>query len=578
MMALALMAVFIVAKIVTMWGRPFDWNVWTVAALFWQDMAVVLAFWLVDRASRAIPTRTPIRVLYGLLVIITAFNVPVQRVLSSPLTLQLLHAARGTISDSIAQYVTVRSVACVALVLATGILMPRLLSRVSIPLGRVPLAATLVLALSGFVADHRVDVGSFGRNPVVALARSALPRVRAHPENADWRASPFDTVPSEDVTNFEASAAGRSVLMIVLESTAARYMKAYGAEDDPTPNVTALAQRALLFEHAYAVYPESVRDIVAFLASRFPAFDVGAEDHGNAIMPSLASILSERGYATALFHSGRFMYLGMDALLSHAGFGTLADAGDIGGNHQSSFGVDEPATVDTMLHWVDAHRGSPFFLAYLPIAGHHPYAHERPGPWPDSTEFDRYRNALHEGDAAIGALLSGLAKRGLIDSTLVVVFGDHGEAFGQHAGNFAHTLAIYDENVRVPLMFVVPGEQPAATRINRTASLVDVPPTVLSLLGIDSPPNFQGTSLLLPRHRMALFFTDYSLGLLGLRDGCTKYITELETSRSRLYDLCRDPDELDDIASRFPERTTAYRDLLQRWSAAQVASVRRVAP
>src|SRR5262249_53511299 len=157
------------------------------------------------------------------------------------------------------------------------------------------------------------------------------------------------------------------------------------------------------------------------------------------------------------------------------------------------------------------------------IAGHHPYATNAPGPWRGDSDVVRYRNALHEGDAAIGELLAGLRARGLDRSTLIVVFGDHGEAFGQHAGNFAHTLALYDENVRVPLMVVLPAGSRVARRVSRTASLVDVPPTVLDLLGVGAPAAFQGSSLLTPKARMALFFTDYSMGLLGLRDGCAKY-------------------------------------------------------
>jgi arylsulfatase A-like enzyme len=427
------------------------------------------------------------------------------------------------------------------------------------------------------LASTRADTDGFDRNPVITLVRSALPRVNAvgAAVQTDWSVSPFGATPREDLSRLRGVAARRNVLFIVLESTAARYLRTYGAVEDPTPHLTALAERALVFDHAYSAYPESVKGIVAYLASRYPAFDVPSEAHVNAIAPSLATILEAHGYSTALVHSGRFMYLGMDALLSRSSFRLLADAGDIGGNHNSSFGVDERSAVDTLLRWVDAQPGDrAFFAAYLPIAGHHPYLANTPGPWRGDTDIDRYRNALHDGDAAIGRLIDGLRARGLDRSTLLVIFGDHGEAFGQHQGNFAHTLALYDENVRVPLLFVLPDAERAIERISRVASLVDIAPTVLDLLGLESPSSFQGTSLLRPDQRMALFFTDYSLGLLGLRDGCFKYIYEMESSRSRMFDVCRDPDERIDISASSRNRISQYRARLERWSAAQVGRVR----
>jgi phosphoglycerol transferase MdoB-like AlkP superfamily enzyme len=313
---------------------------------------------------------------------------------------------------------------------------------------------------------------------------------------------------------------------------------------------------------------------VAVLASRYPAFDVPAERHAAVMSSSLAAILAGAGYRTALFHSGRFMYLGMEQVLAQAGFGDLEDAGAIGGNAHSSFGIDEPATVHRILQWIDAApRNRRFLAVYLPIAGHHPYNYSGAGVFPPTTEVNRYRNALHEGDEAFGALIDGIRQRGLADSTLIVVIGDHGEAFGQHPGNIGHDLALYEENVHVPLVIHVPGMSGAVRHAPQVASLLDISPTVLDLLGQSAPTAFQGESLLSGKQRVALFFTDYSLGLLGLRDGCTKDIYEMESGRSRMYNVCEDADERNDLAVRMAERAGDYRDRLRRWSADQVARV-----
>jgi phosphoglycerol transferase MdoB-like AlkP superfamily enzyme len=231
----------------------------------------------------------------------------------------------------------------------------------------------------------------------------------------------------------------------------------------------------------------------------------------------------------------------MQTIVENRGFEVAEDAGDIGGNVNSSFGVDEPATVSRMLSWIDGlRRDEPFFLMYLPIAGHHPYETPEPRPFPERDEINRYHNALFFGDAALGVFFAELKKRALFEKTLFVVFGDHGEAFGQHEGNYGHTMFLYEENVRVPYLFALPGIVSEQTRIRRIASVIDTAPTILDLLGIPLPTIYQGSSLLDGADRMALLFTDYSSVFLGLRDGPWKFIDEVGADRAKLFRLDQD--------------------------------------
>jgi arylsulfatase A-like enzyme len=353
------------------------------------------------------------------------------------------------------------------------------------------------------------------------------------------------------------------------------------------PNVTALCSEAILFENAYTTYPETIKSFFAVHCATLPALDTKAEAYEHVRTPALAELLAPAGYRCGLFHSGRFSYLGMEAVIRDRGFDTLEDAGAIGGERDSSFGIDEESTVRRMLLWIDSvplhptlsathgrdrgARGASqrFFVTYLPIAGHHPYATPRDGPFPAIRGIDRYRNALHYADDALGQFLRGLQLRGLYENTLFVIFGDHGEAFGQHDGNIGHVLFLHDENVRVPYLIVAPGLVRDPIRVRRVASLVDTAPTVLDLLGLPAPAGWQGSSLLDPRARLALFCTDYSLAFAGLRDGRWKFIHELESSRSHLFDLANDPDEKTDEAEEHPELVDAYRQHLLGWCAFQ---------
>jgi lipoteichoic acid synthase len=366
------------------------------------------------------------------------------------------------------------------------------------------------------------------------------------------------------------TAAGRNVVLLSLESTAARYLGVYGAVPDVAPNLSELSRSAVVFDSAYAVYPESIKGLFSILCSVSPAFGTTAESYAGVSCHSIAAALAEHGYRTGLFHSGRFAYLGMNAIIQNRGYGVLADAGDIGGRHDSSFGIDEPSTIASILSWIDAGpAGRPFFVTYLPIAGHHPYETPDRGPFPDRDEFGRYRNALHSGDAALGDLRRGLQARGLERNTLWIVLGDHGEAFGQHEGNYGHTFQLYDENVRVPYLIAAPGVLSRSVRARRVVSLLDTAPTVLDLLGLPIPRVYQGSSMLERRSRMALFFTDYSLALVGLRDGPRKFIHDLRSGRSRLFQIDNDPDETVDLSARYTDESRRYAETLQGWAASQ---------
>ena len=555
------------AKAVTLFGEDVPLSVWAVAAYFWQDILIAGVYFIADAWVK----RDRIGwAAYAAIVLYVAVNVPVTRVLSTPLTWTMIRAAGGPLTDSIAHYATLRNLVALAVPLTVAATLPWLLRRWRVAIGRRTMAIASIVAAVGCAGVARVDTRGLHRSAVGALVATAVPRVAAAPGTVEWRSSPFPAGAGQSLMHLAGSLAGRNVMLILLESTGARHLGAYGAPRDPTPNLTALARNSIVFDRAYSVYPESIKGLFATLCSRYPAFDVPPEALRGVPCESLARSLKDAGYRTSLFHSGRFMYLGMEAVIRDRGFDLLEDAGAIGGRVHSSFGVDEASTVDRMLRWIDSLDAKDrFFLSYMPIAGHHPYSSAGSGPFEGTGDFTAYLNALHEGDEALGQLLDGLRERRLDENTVFIVFGDHGEAFGEHPGNFAHTLFIYDENVRVPYVIAAPGRIAGQIRVERTASIIDTAPTVLHLLGLNQPAGHQGSSLLRPEPRMALFYTDYSLGWLGLTDACWKYLHQLDTGRSQLFDTCTDPAERHDRAAEFPNRVEAYRDRVKAWASAQ---------
>jgi hypothetical protein len=582
-MTAGLLAVLLTSKAIALAGRDVPLTWWTPIAYLWHDAAVTLAFAAIESvvlaklrldpwrgsasgASRArtksdwfVVRRRLVWIVYAGLAVYAVANVPVTRVLATPMTWPMWRAARGPLADSIWSYATVQTLSLCALAAAVAILAPRILSRVN----RIAVIGLCVaMCALGPAAAARVDTRGLDRNGWTALIATSLLRA-ADASSGGWKRIGFEGTADDTLAGFHGSAAGRHVVLIALESTAAQYLGAYGAVPDVMPNLSTLTRHAIVFDHAYAVYPESIKGLYSVLCSAYPPLDGSEEWFTSTPCLSMAGVLARQGYRTALFHSGRFGYLGMDAVVRNRGYEVLADAGDIGGQHQSSFGVDEPSTVARILGWIDSLRpGSRFFVTYLPVAGHHPYDAPAGGPFDDRDELGRYRNALHHGDASLGALVRGIEARGLANETLWIIFGDHGEAFGQHDGNYGHTFHLFEENVHVPLVIAAPGLIPHQTRSRQVVSLIDVAPTLLAFLGGAIPREYEGHSMLDATARMAFFYTDYSRPLRGLRDGRFKMIAELDSSRSRLFDLDADPGELSDIAEKHPDRMAWYAQYL----------------
>ena len=360
----------------------------------------------------------------------------------------------------------------------------------------------------------------------------------------------------------------RSIVWIILESAGARHLGAYGAQRAATPHLSALADQALVFERAYAAYPESIKGLFSMLCSRPPPPESEAADYAAGRLPCapVAAAFRRAGFRTGLFHAGRFAYLGMAAVVQDRGFDVLADAATIASRFASSFGVDEPATVDAVLRFVDQAPGRRFFAVYMPIAGHHPYhaPGDGPRPFPERSSSDEHRNDLFVADAAVGRLRAGLQARGLDDKTLYLVVGDHGEAFEEHPGNIAHALHLYEENVHVPLFFAAPGAALVPQRLATPVSVVDLAPTLVQLAGLHPLELATGQSLLQPRTggQVVRFSTEQATRRAGLVDGRYKFLLDRESNRAQLFDLHADPGERHDRAAEHPALVAHYRACL----------------
>ncbi len=570
----ALFVVLATAKVLVCVLRSMDGapiGLWRIVTACREEAIVTLAFTLV---AAALPRF--IRVAYFALAAIAALSIPVTRVFASPLTASMREATGGAIADSIRENVSPSNVLAILFVAVLAIVIERNARFV-----RSVHALAIATAILGYAAPP--PTLALHRDPVVALVSTEiarrLPSSKEATESGEAVAAEDDPeTRGLDLRYLAGAARGRHVIWIVLESTGARYLAPYGNKVDPMPTLTRLASEGIVFDHAYAVYPESIKGLYAMLCSFAPAPHTPARTYAANALPcrSIAETLKGEGYATALFHSGRFAYLGMDHVVRDRGYDVLADAKTIGGKHASSFGTDDMSTVKTVLARFDERRADErLFITYMPISGHHPYESpgEGPRPFGERTDFERYESDLYRGDLALAELVSGLRARGLWNDTLFVIHGDHGEAFQQHEGNFAHTLFAYDENIHVPLVVVAPGLVRGGMRARQLVSLLDVAPTIAELVGAAPDARWQGISALHPEQRVVRSFADHTSVKLALRTGRHKLVFDADTERTELFDLVADPGEQRPIDDR--SRSSAYRADLERWAASQRALASR---
>jgi arylsulfatase A-like enzyme len=171
---------------------------------------------------------------------------------------------------------------------------------------------------------------------------------------------------------------------------------------------------------------------------------------------------------------------------------------------------------------------------------------------------DAYDEGIRYVDDGLGKVFDALIRRGLYDDTLIIITADHGDEFMEH-GLLGHGLTLYDEMIRVPLIvkFPCPGPHCAPRIVNPQVELVDVFPTVMSVLGAKPPANLVGRNLSEDAAESRIAYSEL-FTKIALRTPERKWIYDEQDDSGELFNLAQDPGETDDLAAREP----ATRDFL----------------
>ena len=287
-----------------------------------------------------------------------------------------------------------------------------------------------------------------------------------------------------------------NVVVITMDTTRADHLGCYGYADIQTPRIDALAAGGVLFEEAFSVQPVTLPSHCSIFTGKYP-FHNGVRDNNIYKLSdrnvTLAEILSDRGYLTTAFIGS---YILSNEFGLSQGFHFYNDK-FVKPKQKGMLPVDRRASEISFLvdEWLtavqDVVRETPFFLW---IHYYDPHADYDP-PHPYKTAYaNPYDGEIAYTDDWIGFFFDSLKSRGLWDNTLIVLTGDHGESLGEY-GEMTHGMFIYRPATHVPLILHHPGLLPAGKRIQNRVSSVDIVPTVLDLLGVETGTDFDGISL-----------------------------------------------------------------------------------
>ena len=340
--------------------------------------------------------------------------------------------------------------------------------------------------------------------------------------------------------------AAAAVLLITIDTLRADAVGAYGSAEARTPAMDALAARGSLFERAFASAPITLTSHATLLTGLYPPGH-GARHNGVAMrtgVPSLAEKFRGAGARTAAFVSAYPLdrSFGLDR-----GFDTYSDRMPRGADGRQASERPGRRAVDEATSWLRDHAADRFFAWVHLFEPHAPYGDPSDG----RPARVRYDDEIAEADRQVARLLEAVAPRAV--ETLVIVAGDHGEAFGEH-GEKTHSLFVYDTTLRVPLLVAGPGVAPGA-RVAGPVTLADVAPTISRLAGLP-PWDVDGVDLVpfIERERtgrqpiyaesLAPLFDFGWSELRSIRSGRWKYIA---APRPELYDVDADPGETRDV-------------------------------
>lgn len=369
-----------------------------------------------------------------------------------------------------------------------------------------------------------------------------------------------------------------NILFIVVDTLRADYLGCYGHELPTTPNIDKLlCKRSVVFDQARATGSQTRFSVPPIITGKYFSEIKRSSGKWPKVHKDeyvMAERLKDAGYYTVAVHSiGYFQrnfkfYQGFDLYDTHV----IEERWPLHHNFTSDLvtdrvleHLDNPERPQDKPFFMWAYYGDPHAIFLI----HKAYV----------KTFGKGRKGLYRGEIAftdehIGRLMTGLEERGILEDTLIVFTSDHGEGLNKKEdhGHVYHGPNLYDEVIRVPLMVMGPGIEPA--RVPTSVSLLDLLPTFLEVAEMEPDPEMRGISLIpwlrgkRPKHP-PVFFEKHKPDApkqKGMVHWPYKVHWIPDYNRFMIYNLENDPRETEDLYKTLPEaKREELVELIQYW-------------
>ena len=402
-----------------------------------------------------------------------------------------------------------------------------------------------------------------------------------------------------------------NIVLLGVDSLLATHMSCYGYHRLTTPHIDRFAEGGTLFEKTYSPHIPTTSAYASMLTGldTFSTQVVALRHQGplREEVKTLAEILRDEGYDTTCVGFSGPSARGFDTYLEYSGWGP-----DDSGRSPKAENLNK-TTLPELNRLIDQSDEKPFFLFLRHMDPHSPYLPPAPyerifyhgdecdpsnksmepvmtfkpfcdyfASWmpPGITDKDyviaQYDGAIAYMDACIQTLFNALETRGVLDETIVVINGDHGETLYDHECWFDHH-GLYDVTLHVPLIIRYPGRVPAGKRVAGYNQHKDLVPTLLELADIETDIAFDGESLTslmngeITSYESEFYITECTwMRKHGWRTPEWKLIVALEPDFHfkppvELYNLIQDPDENNNLVEVHPDIVNVLETRMKSW-------------
>jgi lipoteichoic acid synthase len=333
----------------------------------------------------------------------------------------------------------------------------------------------------------------------------------------------------ESPTNEEmfGIAKGRNVIFISMESTQNFVVNRTFNGEEITPFINDLVkdEDTFYFDNFYHQVGQGKTSDSEFITenSLYP-LPRGAVFQTHPLNEYMASpeILKDEGYYSAVFHGNNKSFWNRDIMYNSLGYDKFfsEEFYNVNENNEINYGLkDIPFFEQSMTYLKDLPQ--PFYTKFITLTNHHPYKYADEDLYfstkPEDNMINNYFVTVRYTDEAIKKFFNMLKAEGLYENSMIIIYGDHYGISGWHNAALAEELGKDEitpaENVllqKVPLIIHIPGVEEHGKTISTIGGQIDVKPTLLNILGVNSDNIHFGTDLFAEDRDELVVFRDLS--------------------------------------------------------------------